>query len=56
MITETITPGLISNLSYYTLCKLADYLGIVNPKQVNITGTITLDSLGNFMSANAIVK
>jgi len=53
MTTQTITPELINSLSYYSLCKLADHLRVVNPKKVNVTGTITLDELGNYVSAKA---
>lgn len=45
-----ITPQLIESLSYYSLCKLADYLKVVNPKQVKVVGSLTLDELGNFVS------
>ena len=54
--TQTITPSIIRGLSYYSKCCLADYLRIIDPTKVTIVGTITLDSLGNFVSANAFVK
>ena len=53
MATQPITKELIASLSYYSLCKLADHLHIVNPVQVEIRGTLTLDELGNYISADA---
>lgn len=53
MITQQITKELIASLSYYSLCRLADYLHVVNPKKVDVIGTITLDDLGNYVSAKA---
>lgn len=50
-----ITPELVKFLSYYSLCKLSDYLNIVNPRHVSISGTITLDEFGNFLGADARV-
>jgi hypothetical protein len=56
MATQPITAELVNSLSYYSLCKLADHLHIVNPRQVEIKGTITLDKLGNCISADASYK
>jgi hypothetical protein len=53
MNTQIITPELIQSLSYYSLSKLADHLHVVNPKRVIVSGTITLDELGNYVSAKA---
>ena len=56
MKTLPLTPQLIQTLSYYTLCRLADYLKIVCPldlKEGDIEGTITLDDRGNYISAAA---
>ena len=53
MTTQSITKELIASLSYYSLCKLADHLHVINPKNVNVTGTIELDDLGNYISAKA---
>ncbi len=53
MTTQDITPKLLASLSYHSLCKLADHLHVVNPKKVDVTGTITLDDQGNYISAKA---
>ena len=48
-----------ANLSYYTLCRLADALACVNPmlalehrlaRDVSMLGELTTDALGNFVS------
>jgi hypothetical protein len=52
MTTHPITQELINSLSYYSACKLADQLHVVNPKQVQLRGFITLDQLGNYISAD----
>lgn len=49
----TLTPNVIRNLSPYSKCKLADYLRVVDPCTVPVRGNITLDDLGNFISADA---
>ena len=53
--TLDITPEVIDQLDYKGLCSLADFLNIVNPKKVNITGALTLDDLGNVVSVDAKV-
>jgi hypothetical protein len=53
MNSQVITKKLIASLSYDSLCKLADHLHVVNPKKVDVTGTIELDNLGNYISAKA---
>jgi len=55
-LTHKITKELVKTLSYYSLCKLSDYLGIVNPMQANVVGSITLDELGNFVDADAHIE
>ena len=52
MIAQPITTELVNRLSYYSICKLADYLHIANPRQVELRGTITLDEVGNYISAD----
>lgn len=49
----TLTPNVIRDLSLYSKCKLADYLRVVDPRTVPVRGSITLDDLGNFISADA---
>lgn len=53
--TLEITPQVIAQLDYTGLCALSDAVKIVDPRKVNITGTITLDDLGNVISVDAKV-
>lgn len=53
--TLEITPQVIAHLDYTGLCALSDAVKIVDPRKVNITGTITLDDLGNVISVDAKV-
>jgi hypothetical protein len=53
MPTLKITPQVLSDLNYTALCRLAGHLSVVNPRLVALSGTITLDDLGNFVSTDA---
>ncbi len=44
-----ITPELLLELDYAGLCKLAEHLGVTDPRKIDVVGSVTLDDQGNIV-------